>query len=30
VDVPVGAGVSDGTVDFGAASVDGGADDTMH
>jgi carbon storage regulator len=30
VDVPVGTGVCDGTVDFGAAPVGGSADDTMH
>jgi carbon storage regulator len=30
VEVAVGAGVCDGTVDFGAAPLDGSADDTMH
>ena len=29
-DVPVVAGVCDGTIDFGAAPVDGSTDDTMH
>ena len=30
VNVPVGAGVCDATVDFGAAPVNGSSDDTMH